>query len=57
MKTIDLSDLDNQPVEVREAIAFYTAQSVLPIKFTAVERAHYYGVLESAGYIEKMVIA
>lgn len=53
-KSINLSELDNQPQEVREAIAFYTAQLVLPITFTVEERAYHYNVLENAGYIEKL---
>ena len=53
-KSINLNELDNQTQEVREAIAFYTAHSVLPITFSVEERAYHYSVLENAGYIEKI---
>ncbi|MEC0242007.1 hypothetical protein P4H66_19575 [Paenibacillus dokdonensis] len=54
IKTIDLSKLDDQPKEVREAIAFFTAFTVLPISFSVGDRERYYRVLEQAGYIEKV---
>lgn len=54
MKKIDLNDLDNQPAEIREAIAFYAAHTVLPISFTKEERERHYSVLEQAGYLEKV---
>jgi len=53
-KMIDLSKLDNEPAEIREAVAFYAAHTVLPIRFTAEERVHHYSVLEKAGLIEKV---
>ncbi len=53
-KKIDLTTLDSQPVEIREAIAFYAAHTVLPISFTAEERERHYSVLEQAGYLEKV---
>ncbi|OMG46993.1 hypothetical protein BK140_24075 [Paenibacillus macerans] len=54
MKTINLSELDSQPSEVQEAIAFYAAHSILPIQFSSAERERHYKVLERAGYIEKL---
>lgn len=53
-KKIDLSELDNQPLEIREAIAFYTSHTVLPIYFTAAEREQHYRTLEQAGYLEQI---
>ncbi len=54
IKVLNLSELDNQPIEVREAIAFYASMSVLPIHFSAVERERHYKVLEADGYIENL---
>jgi len=54
IKVINLSELDKQPLEVREAIAFYTALSVLPIHFSSEERQRHYNVLENAGYIDSV---
>lgn len=54
VQTINLAELDSQPKEIRAAIAFYAAHSVLPITFSVEERSRHYAVLESAGYIEKM---
>lgn len=52
-KKLDLSELDDQPQEIREAIAFYAAHTVLPIRFTAAERERHYETLEQAGYLEQ----
>lgn len=54
IKVLSLSELDAQPLEVREAIAFYASFTVLPIQFTAAEKAKHYKVLENAGYIERI---
>ncbi|MNW50075.1 hypothetical protein D3C74_275150 [compost metagenome] len=54
LKTINLSELDNQPAEIQEAIAFYAAHTILPIQYTAEERDRHYKLLEQAGYIEKV---
>ncbi len=54
LNTINLAELDSQPIEIREAVAFYAALSILPVQFTAEERARHYGVLEEAGYIERI---
>ncbi|GGF86585.1 hypothetical protein [Paenibacillus aceti] len=53
-KSINLLELDDQPKELREAIAFYAAHTVLPLSFSAAEREHHYKVLEQAGYIESL---
>lgn len=54
MKAIILSELDDQPQEIREAIAFYAAHTVLPIHFSADERDRHYLTLEQAGYLERI---
>ena len=54
IKTINLSELDNQPAEIQEAIAFYTSRSILPLHYSAIERERHYKVLEQAGYLEKV---
>lgn len=51
---LDLTELDDQPQEIREAIAFYAAHTVLPIHFTAAERDRHYLTLEQAGYLERI---
>lgn len=53
-KTINLSQLEDQPIEIREAVAFYAAHTILSVQFTAEERALHYGVLEEAGYLERI---
>ncbi|MEK8215541.1 hypothetical protein [Paenibacillus sp. FSL L8-0463] len=53
-KTVNLAELDDQPQEIREAIAFYAAHTVLPIHFTAAERDRHYSTLEQAGYLERI---
>jgi hypothetical protein len=57
LNTINLGELDNQPPEIREAVAFYAAHTILSVQFTAEERARHYGVLEEAGYIERIGVA
>lgn len=54
IKSINLLELDTQPLEIREAIAFYAAHTVLPITFSAAERDRHYKLLEQAGYIESL---
>jgi len=54
LKQLNLSELENEPLEIREAIAFYTTFTVLPIRFTKEERERYYRILEQAGYLEKV---
>lgn len=54
LRTINLNELEDQPLEVREAIAFYAAHALLPIHFTSEDRARHYSILENAGYIEKL---
>jgi hypothetical protein len=53
-KSVDVSNLHNEPAQVREALAFYTAFSVTPTNYTAAEREAHYATLEQAGYIEKV---
>lgn len=53
-KTLDLTKLNDQPQEIQEAIAFYTAHTVLPIQFTTTERERHYTTLENAGYLERI---
>jgi hypothetical protein len=53
-KTIDLSKLDDQHLEIREAIAFYASHTILPFHFSASERERHYTTLEQAGYLERI---
>jgi hypothetical protein len=54
VKQINLSNLQNEPEHVLEALVFYTAFSVTPTNYTAAEREAHYATLEQAGYIEKV---
>lgn len=54
IKTINLATLHNESEEIREAIAFYTGFTVFPMQCTSADRERHYGVLEQAGYIEKV---
>ncbi|MDR0269611.1 hypothetical protein [Paenibacillus sp.] len=54
VKTINFSELDSQPIEIQEAIAFYAAHTVLPVHFSAADRDRYYKILEQAGFIESV---
>lgn len=56
IKSFNLSELDNQPAEIQEAIAFYASRSILPLHYSAAEREHHYKVLEQAGYLEKVMV-
>ncbi|MEK5416318.1 hypothetical protein [Paenibacillus sp. FSL L8-0708] len=53
-KTINLAELDDAPQEIKEAIAFYAAHTILPLHFTASERERHYRTLEQAGYLEQI---
>jgi hypothetical protein len=53
-KSINISNLQNEPRHVLEALVFYTAFSVAPTNYTAAERQAFYATLEQAGYIEKV---
>lgn len=55
LKSINLAELDSQPIEIQEAVAFYTSHTILPIRFTAEDRDRHYKVLEEAGYIERVI--
>lgn len=54
IKSFNLSELDDQPAEIQEAIAFYAAHTILSVSFSAAERERHYKTLEQAGYIEKV---
>ncbi|MOA68936.1 hypothetical protein D3C78_1968200 [compost metagenome] len=53
-KLVNLSEIDCQPVEIQEALAFYVAHTILPVQFTAEERERHYKILEEAGYLESV---
>lgn len=53
-RSINLSELDEQPAEIQEAIAFYAARSILPVHYSSEERERHYKVLEQAGYLERV---
>ncbi|MGG6309819.1 hypothetical protein [Paenibacillus macerans] len=56
IKSINLSELDEQPAEIQEAIAFYAVRTILPLHYSAAERERHYKVLEQAGYLERMTV-
>jgi hypothetical protein len=55
-KSINLSNLLNEPQHVLEALVFYTAfyLALGPTNYTAAERERHYATLEQAGYFEKV---
>lgn len=53
-KTLDLNEFDHQPLEIREAVAFYVVHNIFPVSFSIEERDRHYQILENAGYIEKV---
>ncbi|MCL6460099.1 MAG: hypothetical protein K6T85_19065 [Gorillibacterium sp.] len=55
-KGLNLAELDNQPIDVREAIAFYAAYGLIPMICTAEQRKDHYTILEREGYIQKLKV-
>ena len=53
-QTINLTELDKQPVEVQEAAAFYASFGVTNTNYTKEERERFYTILENAGLIERL---
>lgn len=51
MSTVDLNNLDEQPIEVQNAIAFYVGYSVNQVSASVQERQAHYAVLERVGLL------
>ncbi|MGG4501782.1 hypothetical protein [Paenibacillus polymyxa] len=54
MKKLDLNKLDEEPIEVQQAVAFYTSHTINKVRLTTVERYKHYSVLEKAGLLEPL---
>ncbi|MEK3787586.1 hypothetical protein [Paenibacillus sp. FSL K6-1230] len=52
MKTLDLNKLEEQPIEVQEAISFYASFTLKKVSVTTKERIKHYAVLERVGLLE-----
>ncbi|MMZ51344.1 hypothetical protein D1872_130800 [compost metagenome] len=54
MKMLDLNKLDEEPIEVQQAVAFYASHTISEVLVTTEERYKYYSVLEEAGLLEPL---
>ncbi|MDQ0497319.1 hypothetical protein [Paenibacillus brasilensis] len=54
MKKLDLNKLDEEPIEVQQAVAFYASHTINEVRLTTKERYRYYSVLEEAGLLEPL---
>ncbi|MEK4456869.1 hypothetical protein [Paenibacillus sp. FSL R10-2748] len=54
MKKLDLNTLDEEPIEVQQAVAFYASLTINEIRMTTKERYRHYSVLEEAGLLEPL---
>ncbi|MMZ50557.1 hypothetical protein D1872_122750 [compost metagenome] len=54
MKKLDLNKLEDEPIEVQQAVAFYTSHTINKVRVTTLERHRHYSVLEDAGLLEPL---
>lgn len=54
MKKLDLNKLEDEPIEVQQAVAFYASHTINKVRVTTVERYKHYSVLEDAGLLEPL---
>lgn len=54
MNTINLNNLNDQPIEVQQAVAFYVGYTVNGVQATADERQAHYEILEQVGLLEPL---
>ncbi|QNR65041.1 hypothetical protein IAQ67_14000 [Paenibacillus peoriae] len=54
MKMLDLNKLDEEPIEVQQAVAFYASHTINEVHVTTGERYKHYSVLEDAGLLEPL---
>jgi hypothetical protein len=54
VKKLDLNKLDEEPIEVQQAIAFYASHTINKVRVTTEERHIHYSVLENAGLLEPL---
>ncbi|MNW33547.1 hypothetical protein D3C74_105110 [compost metagenome] len=54
MKMLDLNKLDEEPIEVQQAVAFYASHTISGNHVTTKERCIHYSVLEEAGLLEPL---
>ncbi|MDR6776300.1 hypothetical protein J2W98_000547 [Paenibacillus peoriae] len=54
MKKLDLNKLDEEPIEVQQAVAFYASHTINEVRVTTEERYKHYSVLEEVGLLEPL---
>ncbi|OMF46582.1 hypothetical protein [Paenibacillus peoriae] len=54
MKMLDLNKIEDEPIEVQQAVAFYTSHTINKVRVTTEERYKHYSVLEDAGLLEPL---
>ncbi|WP_090738455.1 hypothetical protein [Paenibacillus sp. Mc5Re-14] len=54
MKKLDLNKLDEEPIEVQQAVAFYASHTINKVRVTTKERYNHYSILEEAGLLEPL---
>ncbi|WP_311078023.1 hypothetical protein [Paenibacillus polymyxa] len=54
MKKLDLNKIEDEPIEVQQAVAFYTSHTINKVRVTTEERYKHYSVLEDAGLLEPL---
>lgn len=51
---LDLNKIEDEPIEVQQAVAFYTSHTINKVRVTTEERYKHYSVLEDAGLLEPL---
>ncbi|MFT9371894.1 hypothetical protein [Paenibacillus polymyxa] len=54
MKKLDLNKLEDEPIEVQQAVAFYTSHTINKVRVTTEKRYKHYSVLEEVGLLEPL---
>ncbi|MCC3380720.1 hypothetical protein ACFQ5D_10850 [Paenibacillus farraposensis] len=54
MKKLDLNKLEDEPIEIQQAVAFYASYTINEIRVTTEEKHKHYIVLEKAGLLEPL---
>ncbi|AOK88550.1 MULTISPECIES: hypothetical protein [Paenibacillus] len=54
MKKLDLNKLEDEPVEVQQAVAFYASHTINKVRVTTEERYKHYSVLEEVGLLKPL---
>ncbi|TQS00073.1 hypothetical protein [Paenibacillus ottowii] len=54
MKKLDLNNIEDEPIEVQQAVAFYTSHTINKVRVTTEERCKHYSILEEVGLLEPL---